>query len=106
MTTAAPQLARFVSALRFADLPPAVVDAARRHLLDTFGVAIRGRAHGNATSSLRGLESTDGAAGKVAVWGGDRQLSAGYAALANGIAVIDDGDGIPAGDEVAVLLLR
>ena len=27
-------------------------------------------------------------------------------ALANGIAVIDDGDGIPAGDEVAVLLLR
>ena len=27
-------------------------------------------------------------------------------ALANAIAVVDDGDGVPAGDEVAVLLLR
>ena len=86
MTHAAPIIAKFVSGLRFADLPPAGVDAARRHLLDTFGVAIRGRAHDNAANSLRGLESADGAAGKVAVWGGDRPLSAGYAALANGIA--------------------
>ncbi|MEO7742063.1 MAG: MmgE/PrpD family protein [Usitatibacter sp.] len=86
MTPAAPALARFVSALRFQDLPPAVVDAARRHLLDTFGVAIGGRAHANAQNALRGLASADGAAGKVAVWGAGQRLSAGYAALANGIA--------------------
>jgi 2-methylcitrate dehydratase PrpD len=86
MSPAAPELARFSSALRFAELPAAVVDAARRHLLDTFGVAIRGRAHANAVNSLRGLEGADGAAGRVAVWGAHRDLSAGYAALANGIA--------------------
>jgi 2-methylcitrate dehydratase PrpD len=86
MSAAAPELARFVSALRFEALPPAVVDAARRHLLDTFGVAIRGRLHANAAASLQGLASADGSAGKVAVWGEARELSAGYAALANGVA--------------------
>lgn len=35
---------------------------------------------------------------------GSHQLAA--TALANGIAVVDDGDGIPPGDEVAVLLLQ
>jgi 2-methylcitrate dehydratase PrpD len=49
-------------------------------------VAIRGRAHANAVSSLEGLEGVDGAAGRAAVWGGTRTLSTGYAALANGIA--------------------
>jgi 2-methylcitrate dehydratase PrpD len=86
MRPAAPELARFVSALRCEDLPPAAVDAARRHLLDTFGVAIRGRTHANAANSLRGLESADGASGRATVWGGAGKLSSAYAALANGIA--------------------
>ena len=86
MGHAALSLARFSAGLRFADLPPQVVESARRHLLDTFGVAIRGRAHGNASASLQALEGTDGAAGAIAVWGTGRRLAAGYAAMANGIA--------------------
>ena len=86
MGHAALSLARFSAGLRFADLPPQVVESARRHLLDTFGVAIRGRAHGNASASLQALEGTDGAAGAIAVWGTERRLAAGYAAMANGIA--------------------
>jgi 2-methylcitrate dehydratase PrpD len=86
MGHAALSLARFSAELRFAELPPAVVESARRHLLDTFGVAIRGRAHGNAGASLRALEGVDGAAGGIAVWGAEGRLAAGYAAMANGIA--------------------
>ena len=86
MGHAALRLAQFSAGLRFADLPPAVVEAARRHLLDTFGVAIRGRAHASAAASLRALQGVDGAAGGIAVWGAEGRLAAGYAALANGIA--------------------
>jgi 2-methylcitrate dehydratase PrpD len=86
MGHAALALARFSAGLRLADLPPPVVESARRHLLDTFGVAIRGRAHANAAASLRALAGIDGAAGSIAVWGGDGSLAAGYAAMANGIA--------------------
>lgn len=86
MGHAALKIARFIAGLRFADLPPAVVGSARRHLLDTFGVAIRGRAHANAAASLRALVDVEGAAGAIAVWGAEGRLAAGYAALANGIA--------------------
>jgi 2-methylcitrate dehydratase PrpD len=86
MGHAALRLARFAAGLAFADLPPAVVESARRHLLDTLGVAIRGRSHANATAALSALETVDGAAGRVAVWGHGRELAAGYAAMANGIA--------------------
>lgn len=86
MGHAALALARFSAGLRFADLPPQVVESARRHLLDTFGVAIRGRGHANASASLRAIEGVDGAAGGVAVWGAEGRLAAGYAAMANGIA--------------------
>ncbi len=83
---AAPALAAFVSGLRHADLPDAAVEAARRHLLDTLGVAIRGRSHENAANALRGVRSMDGAGGSIAVWGSGVTLSAPCAALANGIA--------------------
>jgi 2-methylcitrate dehydratase PrpD len=83
---AALTLAAYSAGLRFDDLPDAVVDAARRHLLDTVGVAIRGREQANAINALRAVEAIDGAAGGVAVWGSERRLASGYAALANGIA--------------------
>lgn len=86
MGHAALTLAQFYAGLRYADLPTPVVESARRHLLDTFGVAIRGRAHANAAASLRALEGADGAAGGIAVWGAEGRLAAGYAAMANGIA--------------------
>jgi len=84
--TPAAALAAFVANLRHADLPRAAVDAARCHLLDTVGVAIRGRAHENAASALAGIRALDGSAGSVAVWGSPVALSASWAALANGIA--------------------
>jgi 2-methylcitrate dehydratase PrpD len=79
-------LAAFITGLRYADLPPHVVDAARRHLLDTLGVAIRGRSHAVVQDALRGLQCLDGAVGDVAVWGASNGLAAPYAALVNGIA--------------------
>jgi 2-methylcitrate dehydratase PrpD len=79
-------LAAFVATLRVDDLPGAVVDAARSHLLDTIGVAIRGRATANARSALAGVQALDGADGRVRVWGSAATLAAPYAALANGVA--------------------
>ncbi len=86
MANAALRLGQFAATLSFADLPPVAVECARRHLLDTFGVAIRGQRHEIAASSLRAMATIDGAAGGIPVWGTDRRLAAGYAALVNGIA--------------------
>lgn len=86
MGHAALTLARFSSALRYNDLPGTAAEAARRHLLDTFGVAIRGRSHGNAQNALAAMQDVDGSAGSIPVWGAGETLSAGYAALANGVA--------------------
>ncbi|HET9670900.1 MAG TPA: MmgE/PrpD family protein [Casimicrobiaceae bacterium] len=83
---AAATLADFVCTLGFDDIPPPVVDRARRHLLDTLGVAIRGRSHSNARSALRGAQALDGAVGRIRVWGSEATLAAPYAALANGVA--------------------
>jgi 2-methylcitrate dehydratase PrpD len=83
---AAATLAEFVCTLGFDDIPPRVADLARRHLLDTFGVAIRGRSHSNAQSALRGAQALEGAMGRIRVWGSDATLAAPYAALANGVA--------------------
>ena len=85
-TTPAAALAAFVATLRCADLPAGVVEAARRHLLDILGVAIRGRGHENAANALAGVRALDGSAGSVAVWGSAVALSAPWAALANGVA--------------------
>lgn len=84
--SAAANLARFVASLRFDDLPGHVVDAARRHVLDTLGVAMRGGSHPVARNALQSLDAVDGAAGDVAVWGSTRGRAAPYAALVNGIA--------------------
>ena len=83
---AAPALAAFAAGLRYADIPDAAVEAARRHLLDILGVAIRGRSHENAANALAGVRSMDGSAGSIAVWGSAVTLCAPSAALANGIA--------------------
>lgn len=79
-------LAAFITGLRYADLPAHVVGAARRHLLDTIGVAIRGRSHTAAQDALRALRRLDGTAGNIAIWGASARHAAPYAALANGIA--------------------
>ncbi len=86
MRHAAVILGRFASQLACADLPPEAVRCARRHLLDVFGVAIRGRGHENAANALRAMDALDGSRGDISVWGAERRLSAPCAALVNGVA--------------------
>lgn len=86
MGNAALNLAEFSSGLRCENIPSQALEAARRHMLDTFGVAIRGRVHPTAAHSLAGLEALGGSLGSVCVWGSTRTLSAAVAALANGVA--------------------
>jgi 2-methylcitrate dehydratase PrpD len=84
--TPSERLAAFVASLRFDDLPAHVVLAAQQHILDTFGVALRGHAHPNAQRALASLSALDAAGGRIAVWGSRTRLAAPYAALVNGVA--------------------
>ncbi len=86
MKTIAQHYAEFTSNLCFEDLPAEVVTSAQRHILDTFGVGVRGRLHENAVNSLQGLLSINSSHGSVSVWGSSKKLSCEFAALSNGIA--------------------
>ena len=86
MKTIAEQYAEFLIKLNYQQIPDEVVFSAKRHILDTIGVAIRGRAHENAVNSLKGLIEVNKNAHSIAVWGSKVKLSTEYAALANGIA--------------------
>ena len=80
------KLAAFTAELRFEDLPVEAVACAGRHLLDTFGVAIRGQRGDSAQSAMRGIGAMQGSGGGGRVWGTRETLAAPYAAMANGIA--------------------
>lgn len=92
-------LARFVRGLCFEDLPPQVVDSAKRHLLDAVGVGLLGAQQLMPQNALRGIVAMPGSGGRVQVWGSDRTLAAPYAAMANGMAchVLDFDDTHTAG---------
>lgn len=98
-STPAQILACFVDKLRFEQLDAQVVDAARRHLLDTLGVGLRGSRQNMPRKALDGVRAVPGSAGRIAVWGTAVSLTAPYAALANGIAchVLDFDDTHTAG---------
>lgn len=86
MKTIAEQYAHFLIQLNYQQIPDEVLFSAKRHILDTIGVAIRGRAHENAVNSLKGLIELNKNAHFIPVWGSKVKLSTEYAALANGIA--------------------
>lgn len=80
-------MANFVAALKFDDLPPAVVQQAKRFLLDALGCALAAyqedaRKAGIAT----GLAQQFGAAGPATVIGGGKTHAA-FAALSNGMLI-------------------
>ncbi|PWC91338.1 2-methylcitrate dehydratase [Azospirillum sp. TSH100] len=78
------RLAAFTAALRFADLPAAVVDKARVHILDTLGAALAGtRSHEFALVAGM-LGSSSG--GPARLWALGSAASARDAALVNGVA--------------------
>ena len=83
MGTASQQMAEFVAGLRFDDLPPDVIAAARRHMLDSVGVALAASALGAGAPVIEMTRSWAGAR-EASVIGYDFGAPAPWAALANG----------------------
>ena len=80
------QLADFVRATRFDDIPDPVTARAKQLLIDTLGVGLAGSRHPNAVRALAGIRAIPGAGGDHPVIGSDVSLTAPYAALVNGVA--------------------
>ena len=80
------QLADFVCATHFNDIPAPVTARARQLLIDTLGVGLAGSRHPNAVQALAGIKAIPGAIGERPVIGSEVSLTAPYAALVNGVA--------------------
>ena len=81
--TLARRLAEFAAALRFEDIPPAVVASVRLRALDILGIALAATTAETAPSVLGALEGW-GASGDCTVIGAKRTAPAPLAILANG----------------------
>jgi len=79
------RLAEFIATARHDDLPPAMADKARLHILDTFGAALAGATSQEAIRTSAALLRADGP-GQSQLWGSEMRLSPRNAALVNGIA--------------------
>lgn len=79
------QLATFVATTRFEDIPPTIVEKAKRHSLDTLGAALAGSTSEEAIRSHRALARA-GHAGAAPLWGTGATLAPREAAFVNGIA--------------------
>ncbi|MBM4297729.1 MAG: MmgE/PrpD family protein [Deltaproteobacteria bacterium] len=77
-------VARFVSELKFEDIPREVIERAKRQILDVIGVALAGSTQEVGKIALRFVERTGGTP-ECAVWGTKLRSSAPQAAFANGI---------------------
>ncbi len=101
----AAELGRFASALRFRDLPPEVVAAAKVRVLDTLGAALAGVQLGNHRPVLGLLRPEAGAA---SVWGEPRRVDARDAALANSFSThstyLEDGSRFTGGHPSSVVI--
>jgi 2-methylcitrate dehydratase PrpD len=82
MTTAAERIATFATALDFDDIPQAVVDAAKLHVLDTLGCGLAADALGIATEGRTAMAELGGEP-QASVIGLDGALPAPAAAFAN-----------------------
>ena len=78
--------AKFLYELSLSKLPAGVVHTAKRHILDTLGVAVRGQSHPNVKSMAESIAELDGSFGTRVVWGSSLKLSTAYAAMLNGVA--------------------
>ncbi|WP_236196296.1 MmgE/PrpD family protein [Pseudomonas glycinae] len=83
MTKRMQRLAQFCVETRFEDLPPALVEQAKRHILDTFGAALAGA---DSAVALQARQVFGAEPGTALVWGSSLRVGAGHAALLNGIA--------------------
>ncbi len=81
------RLADFWSRARYDDLPAPVVAMAKRALLDTLAVGVRGADSDAAAATRRGIAAmVGGEGGSATVWGTRARLPPAAAALANGTA--------------------
>ena len=80
------RLAAHAAAVRFEDLPPAVVARAKTFILDTLGVGIAGSTAQGAAAVLAAAQGWGGGA-EARVWGTAQRLPAPQAALVNGFQV-------------------
>ncbi|NDL64761.1 MmgE/PrpD family protein [Acerihabitans arboris] len=78
-------LVDFITGTTFEQLPPALVERCKRHILDTLGAGLAG-AGSQVAQDMTRLLATEGAAPQAAVWGTLQATSARNAALLNGIA--------------------
>ncbi|MBV4473528.1 MmgE/PrpD family protein [Pseudomonas sp. B2M1-30] len=83
MTERMQRLARFCVETGFEDLPPALVNQAKRHILDTFGAALAGAESSVAVQARQVLAVGSGSA---LIWGTGLRANPGHAAMLNGIA--------------------
>lgn len=83
MTERMQRLAQFCVDTTFADLPPALVEQARRHILDTFGASLAGA---DSDIAKQARQVFDGEPGNTLVWGTNLRVGAAQAAMLNGIA--------------------
>jgi len=90
------KLARFVVETLFDDLPPPLVEKAKRHILDTFGATLAGATSDIFKASCQ-LFIQHEASGSTVLWGTHHRASPRNAALLNGIAAhaleLDDAGG-------------
>lgn len=82
MTTIAERLARFATTLRYEDIPPEVVEAAKLHLLDVLGCGLAAHALGAATEGRAAMVELGGS-GQATAIGFEGRLPAANAAFAN-----------------------
>jgi 2-methylcitrate dehydratase PrpD len=77
-------VARFISELKFEDIPREVIERAKRQILDVIGVALAGSTQEVGKIALKFVERTGGTP-DCTVWGTKLRTSAPQAAFANGI---------------------
>ncbi|CAG36167.1 MmgE/PrpD family protein [Desulfotalea psychrophila] len=96
--TIAEQLAEYIVALRFEQIPFAVIDHARHLLLDLIGASLAGIGTPEACAATRAVEMLAPQGGASLIWGTDRGTTPGGAALVNGIIAhareLDDFGGV------------
>ncbi len=80
------QLAAYWAQARFEDLPPEVVHAARRLLLDTLAAGTAGGATAVVDSVVRAMQAGGSGSGASVLWGRRERLAPAAAALVNGTA--------------------
>jgi 2-methylcitrate dehydratase PrpD len=80
------QLAGYWAHARFEDLPPEVVRAAKRFLLDTLAAGVAGGRTAVVESVVRAMAAGGSGAGDIALWGRGDTLPPAAAALVNGTA--------------------